>query len=266
MHRAVLQPQLWAHLLQQLCGLLRQPFHVKRYLRSIQSVLYVPVKDNKKTRWLTRGNKSKPCAWCGCLIWICQPWFPQKEFPGSQESLFATKFVADFLSEAKLLIWVAWDRGLRLISKELIGIHRNRVEFWKSTSKFTHQSCLVSHTKEPESSTNFFYFSSWNPFWWIKHPTFNRAILIMGPYKPLRNWVDDHAQLETNLFHIRSCSLYHDRHIMPGMSFPASIEIMGITKIYNKKQLGQLEISRFFGTVKDFCQHLLGWRLVLQHK
>ena len=80
------------------------------------------------------------------------------------ESLFATKFLADFRSEAKLSIWVAWDRGLRLISKELIGIHRNRVEFWKSTSKFTHQSCPVSHTKEPESSTNFFTFLVEIPF------------------------------------------------------------------------------------------------------
>ena len=27
------------------------------------------------------------------------------------------------------------------------------------------------------------------------HPTFNDGILIMGPYKPLRNWVDDHPLL-----------------------------------------------------------------------
>ena len=30
------------------------------------------------------------------------------------------------------------------------------------------------------------------------HPTFNDGILIMGPYKPLRNWVDDHPLLYGN--------------------------------------------------------------------
>ena len=33
---------------------------------------------------------------------------------------------------------------------------------------------------------------------WEVSPTFNDGILIMGPYKPLRNWVDDHPLLYGN--------------------------------------------------------------------